>query len=88
MICTPCARAADSPGEVRVYRCAACKWPKDVYPRSEIIVHHRVKSPTGEGPRVKCPGSGKRALITGHNACTGCDCQHHPAGTRQRKDTP
>lgn len=76
MICQPCAMAAD--GFIAAHtRCAACKRQIAVYTTaSQKIVAHRVR---GEGrPRAKCPGSGKVAMIVGHGACTGCDCQHHP----------
>lgn len=92
MICTPCALAADNKNQINLPRCPACRRHVQVYGTSpdfpgsyNKIMHHRVTNPEG-GPRVKCPGSGKHALITGHDACTGCDCQHHPAGTRQQKE--
>ncbi|HKZ21176.1 MAG TPA: hypothetical protein VJQ57_13830 [Acidimicrobiia bacterium] len=85
MICNPCAAAADN--RVRdTTRCAACKREVLVYgntKRSYRIMVHKVANPDG-GPRVKCPGSTKAPLVTGHDACTGCDCQHHPVGTRQK----
>lgn len=76
MICQPCAMAAD--GFIAAHTwCAACKRQVNLYRASKKIIWHRVKNPAG-GPRMKCPGSGKAPLVTGHDACTGCDCQHHP----------
>lgn len=83
MICAPCAAAADGKASAYATFCAACKRHIAVYTTaSQKIVQHKVR---GQGrPRVKCPGSGKHALITGHDACTGCDCQHHPVKEKSR----
>ena len=78
MICNPCAFAADFRVRSDITRCAACKREILTYSTaSRIVMVHKVSNPEG-GPRVRCPGSGKMALIQGHDACTGCDCQHHP----------
>lgn len=78
MICQPCAYAADAQkaGVREGTRCAACKRPITTYSDySRVIMVHKAPNPDG-GPRVRCPGSAKAALVTGHAACTGCDCQH------------
>lgn len=77
MICQPCALAADK-RVVDFPRCAACKRQMTLYPASRLVVIHKVSSPNPPGPRVRCPGSAKAPLVEGHDACTGCDCQHHP----------
>ena len=85
MICQPCATAADYKLLSDETWCAACKRRMPTYPGSfNKIMQHRTTNPTGSGPRVKCPGSGKAPLVIGHDACTGCDCQHRPVGTRQK----
>lgn len=79
MICQPCAAEADYRVKHDVTRCPACKREVPTYTKlSPKIVWHKVSPPEG-GPRVRCPGSGKFPLVVGHAACTGCDCQHHPA---------
>ena len=85
MICQPCAISADAQKRASeadfggiVTRCPGCLRFIAVYTTaSQKIIWHKVKNPDG-GTRVKCPGSGKHALISGHSACTGCDCAHHP----------
>lgn len=78
MICLPCRIAADARVDDRLPRCPACKRHVQVYSTaSQKIMNHKVSVPGGD-PRQKCPGSGKHAMIVGHAACTGCDCQHHP----------
>lgn len=78
MICQPCAAEADYRVNHLVSRCPACKRHIQVHSTaSQKIMNHKVSVPGG-GPRQKCSGSGKHAMVVGHAACTGCDCQHHP----------
>lgn len=77
MICTECAHAADFPGYVY---CSVCKRRATVYstlPKqvNQSVVVHKIAG-------SRCHGS-KRAPLTGHDLCNGCDCQH---GTS--KNTP
>lgn len=79
MICLPCRIAADNRVRQDVTRCPACDREMPLYPGSGIVVIHKVSGSTQGGPRKRCSGSQAAPLVTGHAACTGCDCQHHPA---------
>lgn len=78
MICLPCRIAADTRVRQGVTRCPACRREMPLYPRSGVVVIHKARSPIFNTPRERCPGSKAAPLVTGHDACTGCDCQHHP----------
>lgn len=78
-VCGPCKGAADGTRPARIV-CSVCKSPRRVYNDAR---------PTGEQSVVvhkvgweRCLGSTEPPLIlTGHDDCKGCPCQHKPKGS-------
>ena len=86
MICKPCAAEADGTYEgERV--CSVCRLPYKVY-RDDVPLHkqrvvfHKRLSTMDRTNTVRCPGTKQAPVMSnGHDACTGCDCQHKPVGS-------
>lgn len=81
MICKPCARAADRKTGGTSLACACCgKWPVCVYRTDVPLEEQKVVRHKFGG--IKCPGTGRPPIVrSGHDFCTGCDCQHEPVGS-------
>jgi hypothetical protein len=79
VICKPCAWEAD--GNAFGTRCRVCLREIAVYCTSPAYPSYNLILVHGAFGMKRCPGSKEQAIVTGHAACTGCDCAHLPVGT-------